>query len=301
MFPPLQKTRMLCPTPGERAHTGVVQTLLYCLAVFGLSSVGRVVAATVIDAVAPDTGMIARNLTDLFMTAGGVAAVILWVRFFERRALVTLGFVRRRAVGDYLAGLVLGVLLFGCAVGLCVLGGVAEVRVTAPAPSWGLPALFFVGFLIQGLSEELLCRSLLMVSLSRRWPLWACAVANAGAFALLHLPNPGVTLVALVNIFLFGLFASLLTLRLGSIWMVAAIHSLWNFAQGNLFGIPVSGITGMPAPLTTTLATDTPRHTLLSGGTFGIEGGLAATVVLVVAIAAVIILPTRRDEVADES
>ncbi len=301
MFPPLQRTRMLRPTPGERAHTGIAQTLLYCFAVFGLSSLGRVAAATVIDLVAPDTSAIARNLIDLLATVGGVVAVILWARFFERRELVSLGLVRRRAVRDYLLGILLGVLLLGGAVGLCVLAGVAEVKVTAPAPSWGLLALFFVGFLIQGLSEELLCRSLLMVSLSRRWPLWACVTANAGAFALLHLLNPGITVPALVNIFLFGLFASLLTLRLGSIWMAAAIHSLWNFAQGNLFGIPVSGIVGMPSPLTTTLATDTPRHTLLGGGTFGIEGGLAATVVLVVAVAAVIFLPTRRDEVADES
>jgi membrane protease YdiL (CAAX protease family) len=104
------------------------------------------------------------------------------------------------------------------------------------------------------------------------------------------LGNPNVSFIALINIFLFGLFASLLTLRRGSIWMVGAIHSMWNFAQGNLFGIPVSGLTGLPSPLTATVKEGT-WQTLISGGSFGLEGGLAVTVVLLVACGLVLFLP----------
>jgi membrane protease YdiL (CAAX protease family) len=134
-----------------------------------------------------------------------------------------------------------------------------------------------------------------MVSLSRRWPLWACALTNALLFSLLHLGNPDVSVIALVNIFLFGLFASMLTLRRGSVWMVGALHSMWNFAQGNLFGIPVSGLRGSPSPLESEFVPGT-WQTLLNGGDFGLEGGLAVTLALLVGCAVLLLTPTKSAE-----
>jgi membrane protease YdiL (CAAX protease family) len=178
--------------------------------------------------------------------------------------------------------------------------GTLTVRVAPTAPSLGLLALFFIAFLIQGMSEELLCRSYLMVSLSRGLPLWACAVINALLFSLLHLGNPGISIIALLNIFLFGLFASLLTLRRGSIWMVGALHSMWNFAQGNFFGIPVSGIFGSPSPLVSVSKNGTWAE-LINGGSFGLEAGLSVTVMLAAACAAVWFLPTKKTEIVQNT
>ena len=79
--------------------------------------------------------------------------------------------------------------------------------------------------------------------------------------------------------------------------MVCAVHSMWNFAQGNLFGIPVSGLAGLPSPLRAEV-TEGGWQTLVSGGDFGLEGGLAVTVVLVVACTIVLLLPTKKTEVA---
>ena len=79
--------------------------------------------------------------------------------------------------------------------------------------------------------------------------------------------------------------------------MVGALHSMWNFAQGNLFGIPVSGIRGLPSPLVSTAA-DGGWQEWINGGAFGVEGGLAATVVLLVACAVVLALPTKKSEIA---
>ncbi len=301
MFPKMQTTRMLSPTPGERTHERVIDLFLFFLAAFGISSGGRLAVSVLGELIAPRASASTQILVQLLGTVPAAAAVILWVLFFERRSSVTMGLVRRRAVSDYLIGIAGGVLLFGGAVGLGVLLGAAEVSPAAASPSWWLLGLFFVGFLIQGMSEELLFRSYLMVSLSRKWPIWACVLTNAALFSAVHLLNPGIAPLPLVNIFLFGVLASLLTLRLGSIWMAAAVHSLWNFAQGNLFGIPVSGLSGMPAPLSTRLSDDTLWHRLVCGGDFGIEGGLAATAVLGVGILVVMMVPMRRGEVVPEA
>ncbi len=301
MLPAFKKTYMLTPTPGERMTDRTVVVLLMFFAVMAGSSIAQSVLMVIplcIIPAATHTEAV-EMLIQLFATTAMVVAVILWCRLGERRSLVTLGFTKRGAIPEYLVGLVGGVALFGGAVLLCVLTDTAAITVTDETPSAWWLLLFFIGFLIQGMSEELLCRAFLMVSLSRRRPLWLCAVLNALVFSLLHIFNPGISVIALINIFLFGLFASVLTLRRGSIWMVGALHSMWNFAQGNLFGIPVSGLTGMPSPLTTTLSDTTAWHTLVNGGAFGLEGGLAVTAVLVVGLAIVVLLPTKRCEVAE--
>ncbi len=292
----LERSHMLTPAPRERMRGGPIRAVLYFLAVFGMSSVGQLIIEIVALAIEPDMSDTVLLLVELFSTSTMVAAVILWCRFFERRDACGMGFTRRGAVSEYLIGAVGGIVLFSGAVAICVALGIGEITAATRPPSWWFLSLFLVAFLIQGLSEELLCRSLLMLSLARSIPLWACVVINASAFSALHLLNPGISPLALVNIFLFGVLASVLMLRRGSIWMVAALHSLWNFAQGNLFGIPVSGIEGSPSPFMTVIGHDAPWKVLIGGGDFGIEGGLAATAVLLFGIVISLLLPTKKSE-----
>ena len=293
---PLKQTNMLTPTPKERltAHPAVV--LLLFIPVLLLTQLGREALTTVGLSPFPTPVTSAVYLTvSLFATLATVAVVLLYCLLAEGRSLVSLGFTRRGAAVEYAVGILGGLVLFGLPVLLCVVTGTLTLTLAEPAPSL-LPLLLCLGgFIIQGASEELLCRSYLMVSLSRGLPLWACAVINALLFSLLHLGNPGISVIPLVNIFLFGIFASLLTLRRGSVWMVCAIHSIWNFSQGNLFGIPVSGMAGLPSPLRAHVA-EGNWQSLVNGGVFGLEGGLAVTVVLAVACIVVLLLPTKQSE-----
>ncbi len=296
-IPSFENTRMLTPTAGERLTGRPAVVLLLFVLVLSASQLMRSMISAVGTLLIP--GSLDRNtqmLLALFATLATVGAVLLYCLVTEKRSLLSLGFVRRGALTEYAVGLLGGLAMFGAGVLLCVVLGTLTLTPTDPMPSWRLLLLFFVGFLIQGMSEELLCRSYLMVSLSRGCPLWACAVTNALLFSLIHIGNPGVTVIALVNIFLFGLFASMLTLRRGSIWMVGALHSMWNFAQGNLFGIPVSGMGGIASPLRAEAAEGT-WQTLVNGGAFGLEGGLAVTAVLAAACAVALLLPTKKSEV----
>jgi uncharacterized protein len=62
------------------------------------------------------------------------------------------------------------------------------------------------------------------------------------------------------------------------LWGVFAIHSFWNWAQGNLLGLEVSGST---IGGTTLLNLKANGNDLITGGAFGPEGGLAITLVLI--------------------
>lgn len=300
-IPAFEKTNMLTPTPKERLTARPVVVLLLFFPVLTVTEFGRVILTAVAALVIPNSLTGSRYmLISLFATTATVAVVLIYCLAIERRTLGSLGLIRRGAVTEYVVGLLAGLGLFGLPVLLCVVTGAMSLSPAESMPSFRVVLLFFAGFLIQGMSEELLCRSYLMVSLSRKWPLWACAVSNALLFSLLHVGNPGVTAVALINIFLFGLFASMLTLRRGSIWMVGAIHSMWNFAQGNLFGIPVSGLVGSPSPLVAEMG-EGGRQTLVNGGAFGLEGGLAVTVVLAAACAVVWFASTKKSEMITET
>ena len=302
-MPTFQKTKMLSPTPGERLTANPAVVLLFFFLIMTVTQSARTVlfrAGFSLLEVLPLQWVphSVPLIIQLFATVATVAGVLLYCLLAERRSLLSLGFTGRGMALEYAVGLMGGLMMFGGAVLLCVLTGTVTVTLSEETPSMGLLLLFFLGFLIQGMSEEILCRSYLMVSLSRGFPLWLCAVINALLFALLHLGNTGISAIALVNIFLFGLFASFLTLRRGSIWMAGALHSMWNFAQGNLFGIPVSGIRGTPSPLASTLQEGVWQE-LINGGTFGLEGGLAVTAVLAIACAVVLFVPTKKSEIAE--
>lgn len=123
----------------------------------------------------------------------------------------------------------------------------------------------------------------------------AAILANSLMFALLHLLNNGITALSMVNLTLFGVFASVYTLRSNSLWGICAIHSIWNFAQGIIIGIAVSG-----SRIDTSMFSFTPTEAgaLINGGSFGLEGGLAVTAVLFVGIIATMLVKGRNEEVS---
>lgn len=235
-------------------------------------------------------------LPSLFCTAATIAAVFIYCRCIEKRPLRSLGLRKGHIAAEYLAGLLVGAVLFSLAVGICILTGSLSVQFVA----YGLTALvpvYFIGFLIQGMSEELLCRGYLMLSISRRSSMAWAIFWNSVLFAALHLLNPGVNLLAILNLILFGVFASVYFLKRGNIWGIGAIHSIWNFMQGNFFGIPVSGAGNLPSVCSSAVGEGFANE-LWNGGAFGLEGGLAVTIVLTLATAAMLFIPAKRSELA---
>ena len=295
-FPPLSKTRMLIPAEDERREDSVGRVIALFLAVFGISQLLQGITSFALRRL--DSGASVLELWGrLIATVWTVVVCIAWCRLYERRGLENMGIVRRHALPEYAVGLIAGAGLFAAAVGICVATGSLSVTLPTDTPQIGWILLFFMGFSVQGMSEELLCRSFLMVSLSRCVSYRAAVLINAALFAALHLFNPNLAVLPLVNIFLFGVLTSVLTLRRGSIWMVSAVHSAWNFAQGNFFGISVSGLENGPSVFSSASVEGMPA-VLVNGGSFGLEGGIATTFVLLVGILVVCWLPTRKSEIA---
>lgn len=222
------------------------------------------------------------NIVLLVGELGLLLAVFLYCRLLEKRKLSTLGFQKKGCVLQYVKGLALGLLLFGMTYLLCYVSGSLTVGGVSLSGETVLYVVgFFAGYLIQGMAEEVLCRGYFLVSLSRRCSVTLSVVLSSLFFSALHGMNQGVTLLALINIFLFGVFLALLFIRFENIWIVGALHSIWNFAQGNLFGIQVSGMQLQPSLIKSDVK---EGWEIINGGSFGMEGGLAVTVVLAAAL-----------------
>lgn len=225
------------------------------------------------------------TLVALFSTALLLAVGILYCLWIEKRKPKTLGFRKGNIIKEYLYGLGLGLVMIVVAVGIAYATG--AITFSIQKVNVGLLILYFIGYMIQGASEEVLCRGYLMVSIARKNPLWLAVLSSSAFFALLHIMNPGVTVLSLINIFIIGIVFSLYTIKRGNLWGACALHSIWNFVQGNIFGISVSGSGVGLSPL---VATNTNGLELFNGGTFGIEGSLSTTIVCVLALAAIIFL-----------
>ena len=221
-----------------------------------------------------------------------VIAAIIYCKCFEKRGLFSIGFNKKGVVPEYLLGVGVGALMISIPALVCYLTGCIKFTLDTSASPLVI-TLLFLAFILQGLGEEVLFRGYLLTSLSRRNNVWMAIIVSSVVFAIFHISNADFGIIPFINITLFGIFAAVFMLKRGSIWAVGAIHSVWNFLQGNFFGISVSGNPKFPSVLE---ATNADIGSILSGGDFGLEGGLGVTVVLLIAILLSLLMPAKKSE-----
>ena len=231
----------------------------------------------------------------LFATVGMIVTVIIYCRFLEKRRLSTMGLLRPFGK-EYAVGALIGLVLFGVYIIFSMaLGGVGFLGLSE---SFHLPTvlLLLLGYLVQGFSEEILCRGYFMTSLCRTMPLPVALAVSSLFFSLLHIGNTGFDLLSFVNVFLFGILMGLYVIRRGNLWGACALHALWNFAEGVLTDFTVSGL-AMPSSVFSFQTEG--ASTFIIGGAFGPEGGFAVTFVLTLGV--VILLMMQGKSVNNSS
>lgn len=233
-------------------------------------------------------------IASLFATVIGTLLSILYCRSIEHRSYGSMGFRKHKAFHHYLIGLIVGIVMMGAITGISVLTGISDMKMASDIQI-GIIILYFFGFLIQGMSEEVIFRGYFMSTLGGKHSAAIAIIVSSLGFAAAHLANPGITVLAFINLTLFGVFAALYIICFDDIWGACAIHSIWNFTQGNVFGISVSGTGEAASVFHTTAVSD---KAWLSGGEFGIEGSVLTTIVLVAA-SVIVLLRIRKNQPAE--
>lgn len=214
-------------------------------------------------------------------------------RWIDRRRGRDLGLTASSATWlELLSGLVLGLLLqTGIVASMVLLGWATITRPESLDSATILQALLDGAFLalFVGLYEELVFRGYFLRNFAEALQPRAAAPAvgvllawglSSALFGLVHGSNPNATPFALLNIVLAGLLLGLPPLFTGRIGLSIGLHAAWNFAQGPLYGLPVSGA----VPRQSAFVTQSTGLALWTGGAFGPEGGLSSTVAVALAM-----------------
>lgn len=112
---------------------------------------------------------------------------------------------------------------------------------------------------------------------------------TAFLFASGHMSNPNFAFFPWLNTLLAGIWFAVAYLKTRDLWFPFGIHLAWNWLQGPVFGISVSGISGFASDPLFRATDNGPAW--LTGGSYGIEGGVACTLALLVSTAMIWLIP----------
>lgn len=234
-------------------------------------------------------------LFNLFMTIFVALLGYLFARKYQKRNKESLGLINNSK--NYLKGILIGLLMILSVVLLLKISGFATFTINISQVTWPIFVLFILGWAIQSFEEELITRSILMNYFAVNNGVMGGIIINSLIFAILHLGNPAFGILPFINIMLIGIIFSLLFYISDDIFLPAAAHSFWNFAQGNIFGIEVSG---MDEINNTIFKTKLMGSDLISGGAFGFEGSFFVTLVEIIMIFVIIRIIKRRNLYIDK-
>ena len=173
----------------------------------------------------------------LLLTAVVLGAYWAYVRIVERRAVAELS--SSHAGRELGGGLLLGALLFSTTIGILAALGVYQVTGNN---GWLIMLASLPASILAGVLEEVVIRGVVFRILEQWLGSWIALAISAAIFGALHLLNPGATLLnaAAISIEAGVLLAAafMLTRRL---WLCIGVHIAWNFTQGGIFSVAVSG------------------------------------------------------------
>jgi len=139
--------------------------------------------------------------------------------------------------------------------------------------------LYQIGFLAT--AEELFFRGVIFQRLIDKLGEASAVFITSIVFAIFHLLNPHLTFISLFNIFLAGVMLGVCYIKTYSLWLPIGVHIGWNFWQQFLLDSPISGHSMFISLFKTNI---TSFNKLLFGGSFGLEGGLVSSFLLLLII-----------------
>jgi len=227
------------------------------------------------------SGIRAQDLGVLGITLALLAASYIMTRFVNRKPLDAIGlWLSRRAVRDTAVGVGVAVMMMA---GIFLV----EIALGYASPVWqGFPPGQFAQamlrlaatFVLAAALEELLFRGYAFQTLMQTITFAPAMLLVSLLFALAHAQNPNSTIFGLFNVALAGIWLSFAYLKTRGLWLPTGLHFGWNFAQTAIFGFPTSGadFSGLKPVVTIQSGPD-----WVTGGAFGPEGGVLATVALI--------------------
>lgn len=250
-------------------------------------------------------------LGPLFSGASILLSIMLMSRFVDYRSFKGFGVtLNTTSLKEFGLGSALGLIAITLIWILLITLGFAQFNgfewQAETSYTWILNVLSFLGLMIiVGFYEELwtrgyqlkvLAEALHFGPVSKLMAISLSMIITSLVFGLLHIANPGATLISSINISLAGVMLSLPYVLTGRLWLSIGIHFGWNFAQGGLFGFPVSGVIHQHSIVNTSMT----GPEWFTGGGFGPEAG-AVCLLLLLLMSIYILLRYKKTSIVNHS
>jgi uncharacterized protein len=265
------------------AHPGTLLVLGFILMIvaYVLSQLGMLAD----DALKlPDTNPIV-VLAALVAVAFMITCYWLFVRFVERRPFTD--FARDGAGKEVMIGIATGFVMFSAVV--AVIASFGDYQVMGTRSVMVLLPVFGMA-LISGVGEEIVLRGVFFRYAEDWLGSWAALGLSAALFGALHIGNPNATLLAAFAIAIeAGIMLAAIYMITRRLWAAMGLHFAWNFVQGGIYGIAVSGNATKGI-----LIAKTSGPPLITGGAFGAEASLPAMIIATGAGIFMLVLAHKR-------
>lgn len=203
--------------------------------------------------------------------------IVLYWNIFDKRPVRDMGLINiKKGYKDLIHGLLFGALSLLIVFAILLLSGNIALARPLSEPNFNISLITgLILFIFVGINEEMFVRGYCISVLKESSKTSFVIIISSIIFSLLHSFNPGMNVLSYINLFLFGILTAYMTIKSKNLWLAIGYHITWNYFEGNICGFLVSGLdTGSLYSL------EPVNPNILNGGSFGPEGGLVVTLIL---------------------
>lgn len=222
---------------------------------------------------------LSNSLLEGLFAVSAVLAVFLMQRTPGHLPLASYGFRWRGIVSQTAIGAGIGLAIMSAVINVLRLTGHYQIENVNPSFSVLSPAVLY---LFVAIFEETVFRGFIFVTLEDKWGSFVALTTTSLLFGLAHLVDtvPGVSFAHHLRSAIFigfeaGILLTAAFMLTRSLWLGIGIHWAWNFFEGPFYGASVSGTNDV----STFYRAHTMGSQLLTGGTFGPEGGIVCLII----------------------
>ncbi len=217
-----------------------------------------------------------------------IFAYILVYRWLEKRTITE--FSLHRIGRSLLLGLTIGFVLQSLTILVIYLKGGYEVIAVNPISHILIPLGLSVSYAI---GEEILFRGVLFRIMEEKLGTYIALLISALVFGLLHVLNPGSSLIDAFSIAVqAGLLLGVAYVYSRNLWLPIMVHFSWDFTESAIYGATLSGTTSQ-----TFISSKIEGVKWLTGGSFGPEGSLQATIFCLIASLILLYLAHKKGNI----
>lgn len=230
-----------------------------------------------------------RNLLKgFFVSTSAILSYVLFFKKYENRSITE--FATKGITKNLLVGFSIGFILQSLTIFVIYLNGSYSIVAINPISFILIP---FATMFTVAIIEEILVRGIIFRIMEEKLGSYIALVISSLLFGVLHLWNPHSTLLSGLCITTAGFLFGVAFIYSRSLWLPIAIHFAWNFTQSGIFGAITSGNEKTNSLMTAKIQ----GLKIITGGEFGPEGSIQATIICLVAIVVLLILSHKDNKI----